>query len=147
MDDEFFGAESAPTPHVGESPYEPKELFIHPAETYCGDLKVCDIDDAHKEAVMSEMIIASDGDIGMNRWYRDAVELSRFYKGGPSDNLIVCSQMTAARIAAFISPALQTEGQRWMADHIASPHERAMEAYLAHITANELESSRVDDRL
>eukprot|EP00972_Heterocapsa_arctica_P037956 5586631-Heterocapsa_arctica.AAC.1 len=87
-----FGAESAPSPHhEEESPYQPlrpgEHLCIGPAEERCGDLKVCDIDQAGREAVMSEMVVAGDSEIGTDKWFQNAVELNRFFKGGPLDGL------------------------------------------------------------
>eukprot|EP00972_Heterocapsa_arctica_P031493 4638921-Heterocapsa_arctica.AAC.1 len=89
---------------------------------------------------MAEMCVANDGEIGITQWYRDAVELGRFYQGGESDDMTVCSLRTAARILEFIKPSLQLPGQIWMANRIERPLGRAVEAYAAHIKNYGLEN-------
>eukprot|EP00972_Heterocapsa_arctica_P014043 2069002-Heterocapsa_arctica.AAC.1 len=102
-----FGAESAPSIHEGVTPYTPLPggiFTIGPAEDICGDLVTCDIDDNAREAVMAEMVVAGDSEIGADKWFQNAVELSHFYIGDPTEDLTVCAQKTVERINAFISP-------------------------------------------
>eukprot|EP00972_Heterocapsa_arctica_P031715 4671461-Heterocapsa_arctica.AAC.1 len=59
---------------------------------------VCEIADHGREAVMAEMVVAGDSEIGSDKWFQNAVELSRFYKGDPTEDLTVCAQKTVDRI-------------------------------------------------
>eukprot|EP00972_Heterocapsa_arctica_P002561 374197-Heterocapsa_arctica.AAC.1 len=82
-----FGDESAPSLHEGVTPYTPLPITIGPAEETCGDLVTCEIDGDACEAVMAEIMVAGDSDIGTDMWFQNAVELNRFYIGDKTTNL------------------------------------------------------------
>eukprot|EP00972_Heterocapsa_arctica_P042317 6237331-Heterocapsa_arctica.AAC.1 len=86
-----------------------------------------------------------ESEIGLDKWVQNAVELSRFFKGGPLDNITGSAQKTVDRIKLFISPEHQTPGQAWMANCTTAPFKRAPEAYTAYLIANGLSLSTVND--
>eukprot|EP00972_Heterocapsa_arctica_P052759 7765691-Heterocapsa_arctica.AAC.1 len=70
-----FMAESAPSPVEGRSPHEPDiELYLGPAEEVCGHLATCEIDFDGREAVLGEMQVVMGSDLGLDEWFRIAVE-------------------------------------------------------------------------
>eukprot|EP00972_Heterocapsa_arctica_P045094 6658190-Heterocapsa_arctica.AAC.1 len=70
-----FARESAPSPVEGRPPYEPEiVLALGPAEELLGDLAVCAIDFDGREAVLGEMMVAIQSEIGLDEWFRIAVE-------------------------------------------------------------------------
>eukprot|EP00972_Heterocapsa_arctica_P051817 7622306-Heterocapsa_arctica.AAC.1 len=75
------------------------------------------------------MVVADDSEIGINKWFKDAVEMGRFFKGGSTDDLTACTIKTVERITRFIDPALQTVGQTWIANCLTGPFQRAVQAY------------------
>eukprot|EP00972_Heterocapsa_arctica_P079868 11768636-Heterocapsa_arctica.AAC.1 len=80
--------ETAHTPLVDEGmAYDPGDTSTILADFYCGNLWECDIDASARESVMAEMCVTNDGEIWITQWYRDAVELGRFYPGGESDDM------------------------------------------------------------
>eukprot|EP00972_Heterocapsa_arctica_P066477 9809310-Heterocapsa_arctica.AAC.1 len=60
-------------------------------------------------------MVAMQSEIGLNEWFRTAVETQRFFKG-VDENISLCNKTTVARLTKFIDPELQTAGQRWMAE-------------------------------
>eukprot|EP00972_Heterocapsa_arctica_P028224 4151643-Heterocapsa_arctica.AAC.1 len=134
MKEEYLGfptpEETAHTP-LGEM--VPAETTLHPAEFYCGNLASCNIDLPTMGAVLSEMCIANDGELRTSRWFHDAVELGRFYRGGENDDMTVCLQRSAARVRVFVRAAVQLPSLVWMAKRVELPLERAVGDYAAHI--------------
>eukprot|EP00972_Heterocapsa_arctica_P023478 3458367-Heterocapsa_arctica.AAC.1 len=79
------------------------------------------------------MVVAEQSEIGLDMWFRSAVEMGRFFKGGPTDDLTACTKRTVAIITKFFDPVLQTAGQTWMANGLAGPFKRAILAYNAFL--------------
>eukprot|EP00972_Heterocapsa_arctica_P088100 12989754-Heterocapsa_arctica.AAC.1 len=77
---------------------------------------------------MGEMTIAKQSEIGLNEWFRTAVETEQFFKG-EDDNVSWCTKKTIERLMMFIDPVLQTSGQRWLAEGLTRPLRNAVEAY------------------
>eukprot|EP00972_Heterocapsa_arctica_P046881 6920177-Heterocapsa_arctica.AAC.1 len=75
------------------------------------------------------MVLADQAEIGLDKWFKDAVETGRFFKGASTDDLTACTIKTVERITVCIDPALQTVGQTWMANCLAGPFLRAVKAY------------------
>eukprot|EP00972_Heterocapsa_arctica_P038073 5606227-Heterocapsa_arctica.AAC.1 len=137
----------APTPREDVVMAGPSaEMGIQSAEVHCGDLKTCVVDANSRHAVLSDLCVANDGYVGAPTWFRDAVELSRFYQGGPSHDMLYCARMTADRILLFVLPSLQLDGARWMADRVISPLWRVIDAYTAHVKASGLVGMRFKSR-
>eukprot|EP00972_Heterocapsa_arctica_P036411 5359770-Heterocapsa_arctica.AAC.1 len=89
------------------------------------------------------MVVADMSEVGFDMWFRSAVEMGRFFKGGPMDDLTACTKKTVDIITMFIDPAHQTVGQTWMANCLSGPFQRAIKAYNDFLVANELNHSRV----
>eukprot|EP00972_Heterocapsa_arctica_P016738 2469333-Heterocapsa_arctica.AAC.1 len=78
----------------------------------------------------------------MTAWFRDAVELSRFYRGGDDEDMRCRALRTAARVMEFIESkqtgAPQFMNRRWQLELILSELRLAIKAYDAHIVAEGL---------
>eukprot|EP00972_Heterocapsa_arctica_P076931 11347816-Heterocapsa_arctica.AAC.1 len=90
------------------------------------------------------MMLASESEIGLNEWFRVAVETRRFYKGGAGDTLTVRTKKTVARITEFIDPVVQTAGQRWMAEGLVGLFRRAIEAYNTFLITHHHDQAVID---
>eukprot|EP00972_Heterocapsa_arctica_P081943 12077157-Heterocapsa_arctica.AAC.1 len=66
---------------------------------------------------MNDIALALNTKAGISAWFRDAVEISRFYVGGDDVDMLLCAKRTAARIMKFIeyqqTGAPQFLNRRW----------------------------------
>eukprot|EP00972_Heterocapsa_arctica_P047708 7037880-Heterocapsa_arctica.AAC.1 len=121
--------ESAPTGAVGLTPHEPDIMFaLGPAEEVLGNLADCPIDHNAREQVLGEMTVAIESEIGLNEWFRTAVETQRFFKA-EDVNISSCVKKTVARLMMFVDPAIQSKGQHWLAEGLVTPLQNAILVY------------------
>eukprot|EP00972_Heterocapsa_arctica_P068871 10176651-Heterocapsa_arctica.AAC.1 len=100
---------------------------------------------------MNDIGLALGSTAGMTAWFRDAVELSRFYRGADNEDMQCRAYRTASRVWSFINSeqigVWQISNRRWQIDLIVSELRLAITAYDAHGVAEGLTGMRLNEAM